>query len=466
MLHLRQDNFIAAALSYGMVEDEKQSNHKSLGLKNWLDNLQQESWQLELLISGFTLFLLIGGWEPVKALEYDLAIYRGTIETASIMNMLYYVLRTAYLSLLSCLLIHVVLRGVWIAAIGLRSVSGEIDYDQLHYQPRFVDRLRRRLGSFDDYIERMERNCSVVFSLAFLIFFCFLSLATWSLMAVSVQQIYLWLGGWTWQGQGIFGGAGSVSILVFIMGLIYLFDFITLGLLKKNKWLGRPYYYLYIIMGWVTLARFYRPLYYNLIDNRFGRKLAIALPVVIFGILIIVSIQQVNYAYFPVLVGDGQVWLDSDNYDDEDPDLYSQVWRMSLSSRYPENNYVKVFVPYRPVVDDPRIKLLNPDLEVSQYTGTKLNGAFSIGERFNPDADYPKILETIGQLYQIFINDSLQTNLHPLFHYHPKRGQPGVQYMIPVHDLPPGQHRLKIKSRLQTDDLVSWTDGRTVYFYK
>ncbi|CAH1001421.1 hypothetical protein LEM8419_02324 [Neolewinella maritima] len=38
-------------------------------LKSWLDKLQQESWQLELLISGFVIFLLIGGLEPM----FDLA---------------------------------------------------------------------------------------------------------------------------------------------------------------------------------------------------------------------------------------------------------------------------------------------------------------------------------------------------------------------------------------------------------
>ena len=143
-----------------MAKHDTQSDHKSAGLKSWLDNLQQESWQLELLISGFTIFLLIGGWGPVADLEYDLIVLKGTATGANSMSFLYHVLRTAYLSLLACLLIHVVLRGVWIAAIGLRSVSGEIDYDQLHYQPRFVDRLRRRLGSFDDYIERMEVQCS------------------------------------------------------------------------------------------------------------------------------------------------------------------------------------------------------------------------------------------------------------------------------------------------------------------
>jgi hypothetical protein len=126
---------------------------------------------LELLVSSFVLFLLIGGWEPVKSLEYDLIVLRGTGTGANNLNFLYYALRTAYSSLLACLLIHLVMRGVWIAAIGLRSVSGEIDYDQLHYQPRFIDRLRRRLGSFDGYIERIEIQCRLAFSFAFLIFF-------------------------------------------------------------------------------------------------------------------------------------------------------------------------------------------------------------------------------------------------------------------------------------------------------
>ena len=113
---------------------------------------EQESWQLELLISGFAIFLLIGGWEPIKDLEYNLVLAKDISPRANSLNLLYYVTRTAYLSLAACLIIHVVFRGLWIAAVGLRSVSGDIDYDSLRYRPRFINRLKNGIGTFDGYI--------------------------------------------------------------------------------------------------------------------------------------------------------------------------------------------------------------------------------------------------------------------------------------------------------------------------
>jgi hypothetical protein len=188
-----------------MAEHKQQSDQEEVRLKNWLDNLQQESWQLELLISGFVLFLLIGGWGPLTELEYDLELLRATSDAYFAFNFIYYVLRTAYLSLLVCLLFHVVL---------------------------------------------------------------------------------------------------------------------------------------------------------------------------------------------------------------------------------------------------------------------KLRGAFTLGERFNKDADYPLMLKAMGEIHQLYINDSLHTELRPLFHFHPTRAQPGLQYMIPVHDLPPGRHQLTVQSRTIVSDSLRWSTGRTIYFYK
>ncbi|MEM9526993.1 MAG: hypothetical protein AAGA31_10310, partial [Bacteroidota bacterium] len=68
--------------------------------------------------------------------------------------------------------------------------------------------------------------------------------------------------------------------------------------------------------------------------------------------------------------------------------------------------------------------------------------------------------------FRFNLNDSLLTNASPLFHYHPERRQAGISYMIPVHDLPPGRHALKIQSRIIDSDTLKWTEGRTIFFYK
>jgi hypothetical protein len=55
--------------------------------------------------------------------------------------------------------LHVVLRGLWIGALGLRYVSGDIDYEQLKYSPKFTKYLSKKIGSFDKYIATLENYC-------------------------------------------------------------------------------------------------------------------------------------------------------------------------------------------------------------------------------------------------------------------------------------------------------------------
>ncbi|UCE94117.1 MAG: hypothetical protein JSV73_02220, partial [Flavobacteriaceae bacterium] len=60
-----------------------ENNKKSFA--KWLEILQQESWQLELLISGFAIFLLASAYDPLVQLNYDLRLltmggsYYGTL---------------------------------------------------------------------------------------------------------------------------------------------------------------------------------------------------------------------------------------------------------------------------------------------------------------------------------------------------------------------------------------------------
>lgn len=430
--------------------------------KSWLDGLQQESWQLELLISGFSIFLLIGGWEWVKDLEYEMLLRQQGADSFLEISALYYVMRTAYATLIACLLFHVLLRGVWIAAIGLRSISGDIDYDNLRYQDRFNRFLHRRMGSFDDYLTRLERYCSVLFSVAFLLLFCFLSLASYSVVFNAVTYVLTEI-----FGEGTYDEPLTeiVQLLMTVLGLIYFFDFATLGLLKRSKWLAKPYFFLYRFMGWLSLARLYRPLYHNLIDNRFGRKLAVVLPVMIAAILVIVSFKQVDETYIPSRITNSTQWNYHNFYDDQAISLRYQMWNMSLASKYVRDDYVEAFLPYIPVNNDETLKMIDPDMVPANFTGPRLEGAFNIGQNHNPAADSDRLLAAFRELHHLYLNDSLLT-IEPRFHRHPTRRQLGLLYMIPVHDLPPGEHRLRADTRMYMANETKYREGTTILFYQ
>ena len=134
---------------------------KKSNIQSWLDQLQQESWQLELIISSI-LLLIIGSYDDTI---YDLILkYQNNqgFNFAYIVAILVPIL----LFIKSNLIAHIFLRGLWIGCIGLRSVSSKIDYDSFGYASKFDTFLKRKIIPFDNYIEQLERICSIILSLS------------------------------------------------------------------------------------------------------------------------------------------------------------------------------------------------------------------------------------------------------------------------------------------------------------
>jgi len=114
-----------------------QNDYTKPEFKKLLQKLQEESWQLELLISGFAIFGLFTAI-PIISENFNDAQNSQQI----------YKFVVLLIALISCsilifnLLLHVLLRGLWIGALGLRYVSGDIDYDSLKYSQKFTKYLK------------------------------------------------------------------------------------------------------------------------------------------------------------------------------------------------------------------------------------------------------------------------------------------------------------------------------------
>jgi len=110
---------------------EEIKNKKKSFFSEWLEQLQQESWQLELLISGLALF---GIWESQNVIvrfDYYIDVF-ATSDFRPYLSIFRHLLWSSWAIFLLNLLIHIILRGFWIGAIGLRYVSGDIDFDTLN----------------------------------------------------------------------------------------------------------------------------------------------------------------------------------------------------------------------------------------------------------------------------------------------------------------------------------------------
>jgi len=263
----------------------------------WLETLQQESWQLELLISGFA---LLGVWQSKKFINaidlYNtLNVSSSTMDIA--LELLVYLLNISWIIFLSNLLIHIILRGFWIGAIGLRYVSGEINYDELGYSEYFTEYLKKKIGSYDDFIERLEKLCSIIFAFTFLLFFLFVSILIYFSLFLVIAAIVGKLSGQE---------GGPLVVLVFFtymsIGFIMLIDFLSFGGLKKLNpgIMSKGFSYLFRFMSVISLSFLYRPLLYNFLDDKYTRKLILlSIPYFIFLIFIFPMTNVQSYPYFP-----------------------------------------------------------------------------------------------------------------------------------------------------------------------
>ena len=108
-------------------------DYNNPAFKKLLQKLQEESWQLELLISGFAIFGLFTIYDPItistQEAKNSQQIYKFVISLVA---------QVSCAILIFNLVLHVLLRGLWIGALGLRYVSGDIDYEELNYSQKFT----------------------------------------------------------------------------------------------------------------------------------------------------------------------------------------------------------------------------------------------------------------------------------------------------------------------------------------
>lgn len=274
----------------------------------WLEKLQQESWQLELLISGFAILGLFSFRNYLDEVASEI-INSGEELSVIVLILLLMVLYGGTVIFIINLLIHILVRGLWIGAIGLRYVSGDIEYDKLKYNDRFLTYFKRTVGSFDSYIEKLEKFASVIFSYTFLLFFMFLSFFLFLIVMLVTMGLF------THFFKVETGASGNLSMTMkpalFVLAICHLvcgalvaIDFVTLGLLKriKQRHFSFVYFWIFRYVSFISLSFLWRPLLLNFLDAKFTKTLFIlAIPYIVFISAFVPSFVLIGSAYYPEL---------------------------------------------------------------------------------------------------------------------------------------------------------------------
>lgn len=453
-----------------MSEDEEAEASKHNQVAQWLKKLERESWQLELLVSAFTIVLLLQAndayQEFFRGLRYEYSI------TGDIITFIFFffaLIGVSIKALTMFLVLHLLLRGFWIGAIGLRSVQPTIDFSALNYSDAFTDRLRKKVRSLDDLVILLDQVCSVIFSFSFLV----ISM----LIAFGLYLIFLGLTVFT--GRWIDNLLGETAAMIYgfivipitlISGLIYLIDYFSLGFFKKFKWFSRFYLPFYRFYGFITFSGISRSIYYYLITkfskNRIRWLYLIAMTIWIFSFTTEFDQNQ----YF----GDDSEahYLEQNYYDSERPeDDYIAV--LSIPAMVIDGNYMPLFIRYDPE-DNEALQEVCVDFEPPKNNGwnSKINFSANKSE-VTQDADSletpveEKMLECLLELYRLSINEQRYEDLVAYFHEHPAKDQPGMLSMLSTADFQPGKNVLKLEKQEKPprEDTLQWTDVAQVIFW-
>jgi hypothetical protein len=426
---------------------EKELNSK---LPNWLKKTQNKSWEPEVFISGIVLFGLIQIPEKLENFRFFFKreIYGLTNNADNIIA----VLMTSIQWLILGLILHLFVRGVWIGLVGLSYVFPKgVDHEKLNYHGDFENRVRA-IPDFTKQIITLEKVSSSIFSISYFIFMSILG-AYFFLLFAALIPMYALLA-ITGVGLGelndypnYFSAIKIYAFVILGIGGVYMIDFLSLGLLRKNRIIAKIYYPIYKIVSTLTLSVFYRNIYYLLISN-FKKWKVVVFIITFIGLTFYLIGVNSNRASLSKqftrieMYGSSATYnLQSDAYANLKPDEKYQ--NASIQSDIIKDDVLKLFITHYSVFDDSVKTLCDYRVFDSSESTDSLK------------------LVCMTEFYNVSVDDSLYTDINWLFHYNNQTKHRGIVSYLDISHLPKGMHSVDI-------ELKNWSNKNydVIQFYK
>ncbi len=350
----------------------------------------------------------------------------------------------------------------------MRYVSGEINYDALKYNERITNYYKRKIGSFDDYIEKLERFASVMFSYTFLLFFAMISIVLFMFPAYVLAFLSMELTDSITQdwdkiftlikgngNQKLIAIFGILANLHIALGMVVAFDFITLGLLKKIKqkhfsWL---YFWIYRYMSTVTLSFLWHPMLLNFLDAKFTKSLFFLIVPYIIALLMLPNYKYIYSSYYPALNLYEEMHLEQSKYaynpifyDDEiakrkDKALFVRLY--SIPSKRVHGRVFELFMRNRDT-DDDFIQLQDSTLKPLRNKGFKRHRyQIQNKEGLNNFLAVKQLTES-SFWFDIDERPVPPESVDCDYYLHPDNQQEGMLCFFPLDSLEIGRHYLTI----------------------
>ena len=387
-----------------MSDDKKQ-------IPQWLKSLQENSWELEILISGGAIFSLL----QFSDIFIEWIKYIRILGALPAMNVLLLVGIFAIKVLTIGFILHLIFRAFWLALVCVNYVhpSGINNKKISWKKPFYIDEgatdLQKQIMKVDGYSG----------TIMFMSIISFVAVLGFLLLLFVCVAFH------------IFIGVTSLIIL-----FIYLFDFITFGLLRKIPYLSYIAYPIFKAFDIISLRGIYqKPL---LMQSTNVNKVTLFVKSLMFAFfsacLTYLSIYQTMH--WPNLFDSREFKWQMTKMSLEDDNLmlhegyYMDSWDdntisfSGIDSKVQTSNLMEVFIAYGRKTDE----LINQ----------------------LPVADS---LKTYDQIVKVTVDDSLYNNIEWVSSK-TQSGLFGITTMIPINNLKNGFHKVTIYTDYKSDN---WT---------
>lgn len=401
----------------------------------WLQILEAESWQAEMLISGVAIYGSLMLPDLIRDL-IDKALLWLPEDALDISYFIFWYLTICSSALILSFILHFVLRALWIGMIGLVSVFPEgINRNTDYHSEHFLAQLFEEFPDINNFNQRLDDFCSLIFGTTFgvvmmlgsisllLTINLLLSVLLSSFLPVPVIIIF--------------------SCLMFVLLVPMLFSGVLNSKgLRDKEWVKRIHFTMAVkVFGRLVYNVFYEPGYYilyTLLTNSKRTKIGIwgllgffTIMLVSVPIFINSNVMQLYQNNF-FKVGETDDRLAVVNYDDQRPSDRA-ILAPLLPSDIISGAVLKVFIPM-----SRREKVL-----VNTYCKAYQKDE-SLSRLENSRRSKNHIKDCRARYYEIYINDTRYEELDFFRYTHPNAGEEGLILYIPTTDFKDGINRLRI----------------------
>ncbi|GAB4398305.1 MAG: hypothetical protein OHK0053_16650 [Microscillaceae bacterium] len=383
---------------------------------DWLEDIQNRSWEPELFVSGGAIFFLLQVTDYLSRQGFILLQKTGYYEPVLIANFVIAALN----ALIFGFAIHLISRALWVAAITLSYVFPEgILTDETRFPPPFKQKIEK-VQNTHDWVIRMETVSSLLFTLAFFFAMIILGVLITLLVLVPHQGLKEALGESYFYGLQIFAQIGLG------LGVVYMIDFFSLGWVKKQRLLARLYYPIYVFFSVLTLAPLYRTTYYTLVSNiRAWRLILIVVGYVSVAALFTIWSRagSLDVLFDPskyIRLASTPNRVESRYYENLRP-TDEMVVHLSIQSDIVNENYLRLFIVHQRAVE----KLMRRNCSADNGAGQAM-------------------MDCYADFYKVFIDDAWQKHLRWQQYIHPQTSEEGLLAYVPIKDLSTNEHILRV----------------------